>query len=83
MRRRWHPLLDSLEIQHVGFHRLRHTHASMLLAEGRPATDVAERLGHKSVRTTLAVYAHAMPGSDADTTAAVDEWLGRSSSRSS
>ncbi|MAG33078.1 MAG: hypothetical protein CL908_19540 [Deltaproteobacteria bacterium] len=62
---------------------MRHTHASMLLAEGRPVTEVSARLGHKDVRTTLTVYAHATPGSDAETTAAIDSWLAKSSSRSS
>ena len=55
----------------------------MLLAEGRPVTEVSARLGHKDVRTTLTVYAHATPGSDAETTAAIDSWLAKSSSRSS
>jgi integrase len=82
-RRVWHPLLDSIEVERAGFHRLRHTHASLLLAKGRPVTEVSARLGHKDVRTTLTVYAHALPGSDLETTAALDDWLARSSSRSS
>jgi integrase len=44
----------------VGLHSLRHSHASQLLAAGVPATAVASRLGHSSVRTTLSVYAHAV-----------------------
>jgi integrase len=60
-RRVWHPLLDSIEVERAGFHRLRHTHASLLLAKGRPVTEVSARLGHKDVRTTLTVYAHALP----------------------
>jgi len=46
-------------------------------------TEVSARLGHKDVRTTLTVCAHALPGSDLETTAAIDDWLARSSSRSS
>jgi len=48
------------------FHDLRHTHASLLLANGHPATAVAKRLGHASVTTTLSIYAHALPNSDAE-----------------
>src|SRR5262249_17272555 len=32
----------------VSFHGLRHTHASMLIAAGRPITEIATRLGHSS-----------------------------------
>jgi len=42
MRRLWHPLLDTVTIDRAGFHRLRHTHASLLLAEGRPITRTSE-----------------------------------------
>ena len=52
--------------RHLRFHDLRHTHASLLLAAGYPATAVAQRLGHASVTTTLNIYAHALPGSDAE-----------------
>lgn len=44
----------------IGLHSLRHTFASLRLAAGTPATAVAKRLGHASVRTTLAVYVHAV-----------------------
>ena len=40
------------------FHDLRHSHASALIAQGWPVTDVSARLGHASVTTTLAVYSH-------------------------
>jgi len=43
-------------------HGLRHLHASLLLAEGVPITDVSQRLGHSNVAITGAVYAHALPG---------------------
>lgn len=44
----------------IGLHTLRHTYASIRLAAGVPATAVAKRLGHASVRTTLSVYSHAV-----------------------
>lgn len=43
-------------------HGLRHSHASLLLAAGVPAVDVADRLGHSSTAVTLGVYAHVLAG---------------------
>lgn len=42
----------------LSFHALRHSCASILLAQGVPVRDVAEILGHSDVRLTLASYAH-------------------------
>jgi integrase len=46
------------------FHDLRHAGASELLAAGVPVAAVSARLGHASPRTTMGVYAHALPGVD-------------------
>lgn len=48
----------------VKFHSLRHTHASLLLAEGADIRTVAERLGHARESLTLETYSHVMPGRD-------------------
>lgn len=48
----------------AGLHLLRHTHASHLLASGIPLPAVSARLGHRSIRTTLEVYAHMITGQD-------------------
>jgi integrase len=42
----------------LSFHALRHSCASILLAQGVPVRDVAEILGHSDVRLTLSTYAH-------------------------
>jgi integrase len=42
----------------LSFHSLRHSCASILLAQGVPVRDVAEILGHSDVRLTLDTYAH-------------------------
>ena len=42
-----------------GFHVLRHSAASRLLAQGIPVTAVAAILGHATPQTTLQVYSHA------------------------
>lgn len=68
LRRRWHPLLKRLKLELGGFHRLRHSHASLLIAEGTDLVTVANRLGHADSTTTLKVYAH--PFQDRDAAAA-------------
>jgi integrase len=50
----------------VSLHTLRHSHGSQLPAAGVPITDVSKRLGLSSVATTQSIYAHVMPGRDAD-----------------
>ena len=50
--------LDSLGLPHIRFHDLRHTYASLLIAQGEPLTYVRDMLGHASVRTTADVYGH-------------------------
>ncbi len=63
------------EIRRRGFHACRHTHASRLLADLVPVTDVAKRLGHASPAVTMSIYAHAMPGQDEATARVVDQWF--------
>ena len=51
--------------------QLRHTQASLLLAQNIPVTDVAARLGH-TVAVMLRTYAHMIPGKERSTAEAVD-----------
>ena len=46
----------------VTLYTLRHTHATLLLIAGVHPKVVAERLGHSSIKLTLDVYSHVMPG---------------------
>jgi integrase len=52
------------------FHDLRHTCATILIAAGAHAKLVQERLGHSSITTTLNLYGHVLPTTEA---ALVDE----------
>ena len=48
-------------IDHViKFHTIRHTNASIMIANGVPTTVITERLGHSSVGITYNIYAHAL-----------------------
>ena len=42
-------------------HDLRHTHASILLAQNVPINIVQARMGHESIQTTVNIYGHLVP----------------------
>ncbi len=57
--RRLKDILDALDIPHLRFHDLRHSHASFLLYNDVSSIDyVSKRLDHKNTRITLDMYAH-------------------------
>jgi integrase len=53
------PACKAAGLDSVTFHDLRRTHATMLVAQGNDAKVVQERMGHRSITTTLAFYAQA------------------------
>jgi integrase len=59
----------------IRLHDLRHTHATLLLKAGVPVKVVSERLGHANAMITLGVYAHVMPGMQAEAAAKFGELL--------
>jgi integrase len=52
------------QVADVPFHALRHTHASLLFAQGVHGKVVQERLGHSSIAITLDRYSHMVPSLD-------------------
>lgn len=61
----------------ASLHTLRHSHGSVLLADGVDLATVSERLGHSSVRVTADVYSHALRGRDQDAAKRWDEFMHR------
>jgi integrase len=59
------------------FHDLRHSAASWLISKGVPLTKVSKMLGHADPSITLRIYAHSLPGDQADVAAAMEQILGR------
>ncbi|GAA6333100.1 hypothetical protein I0600191H4_00720 [Collinsella sp. i06-0019-1H4] len=55
----WENLHAGKGYQGLTVHELRHTVASLLVAEGLDVKTVQTQLGHKSASTTLNIYAHA------------------------
>ena len=48
-------------VKRIRVHDLRHSHASMLIELGFSPLEIANRLGHEKVETTLNTYAHLYP----------------------
>ncbi len=48
-------------VKQIRVHDLRHSHASMLIELGFSPLEIANRLGHEKVETTLNTYAHLYP----------------------
>jgi integrase len=53
-------------------HKLRHSHASHILASNVHPKIVQERLGHSSIAITLDIYSHLMPNMQGEAAATVD-----------
>ncbi len=60
--RLWQDMVGRLDLgRRVRFHDLRHTCASLLLAQGVEPRVVMETLGHSMIGTTLNIYGHVLP----------------------
>jgi integrase len=60
--RAFQEIAQSVGLNGVRLHDLRHAHATILLQQGVHPKIVQERLGHSSVATTLDIYSHVLPG---------------------
>ncbi|MDD3212185.1 MAG: tyrosine-type recombinase/integrase [Eubacteriales bacterium] len=58
--KQWRKFADRNGFVGIRFHELRHTHATILLANNIDAVAVASRLGHADATVTLQTYAHAL-----------------------
>jgi integrase len=63
--REFKKLLERAGLPSVRLHDLRHTAASLLLAQGVPARVVMEILGHSAIALTMNTYSHVAPRSPA------------------
>ena len=52
-------------VKRIRIHDLRHSHASLLVEMGFTPLEIAERLGHEKIETTLNTYSHLYPNKQA------------------
>ena len=73
--RAWGRALRCRGLPPVGFHSLRHSHASALIRAGVDILIVRRRLGHAKANITLDTYGHLFEGADAAAAKAIGEAL--------
>jgi integrase len=64
--REFHVLLGAAKLPSIRFHDLRHTAATLLLAQGVDPRTIMETLGHSQISLTLNTYSHVLPALQAD-----------------
>ena len=69
-------------LPHFTPHSLRHTHATLLIAEGVSVSAVSRRLGHSSIATTSRIYVHAIQSADEIASDVIDSKLNTSLKKS-
>ncbi|MGH7642843.1 MAG: tyrosine-type recombinase/integrase [Candidatus Dormibacteria bacterium] len=75
LRRSFYPLLAAAGLPRIRFHDLRHTAATLLLAEGVHPRIAADLLGHSSPQLVLERYAHATGAMHREAALAMDSLL--------
>src|SRR5690625_2569679 len=71
----WKRFLKRKKIRHIRLHDLRHTSATLLIAQNVHAKIISERLGHKKISTTMDIYGHALPIADREASEKLDSIL--------
>jgi len=56
--------LERAKLRRIRFHDLRHTFASLLIQNGESLAYVKDQLGHSSIKMTVDVYGHLVPGAN-------------------
>lgn len=74
--REYRTILADADLPPARFHDLRHTAATLLLAQGVDPRTIMETLGHSQISLTLNTYSHVMPALQADAAAKIDAILG-------
>ncbi len=73
--RHFQKIRKAAELPRLRLYDLRHSHATLLLANGEHPKVVSERLGHASVTLTLDTYSHVLAGMQEQATARLDALL--------
>lgn len=73
--RHFKPILKGVGLPMLRLYDLRHSCATLLLADGVHPKVVQERLGHSSITLTLDVYSHVVPGMQERASERLDELL--------
>ncbi len=73
--RRYRAILDRAGLPRMRYHDLRHSCASLLLAQGVELRTIMEILGHSQIATTADIYAHVLPALQRDAASRMEALL--------
>jgi len=62
--RHFFKCLEKAGLRRIRFHELRHTFASLLIQNGESLAYIKDQLGHSSIKLTVDVYGHLVPGAN-------------------
>lgn len=66
-------ITEKYGLEHIRFHDLRHTSASVLIHKGINVKAVSQRLGHSSINITNDIYAHTFESAKVESAIAFNE----------
>ena len=73
----FHDFITGTDLPQIHLHSLRHTNATLNIANGVSVTTVAGQLGHANASTTTKIYAHAIKSAQAAAADMMDDLLTR------
>ncbi|MCI0621586.1 MAG: site-specific integrase [Acidobacteria bacterium] len=59
-----HKCLENAKLRTIRLHDLRHTFASLLIQNGESLAYVKDQMGHSSIKVTVDIYGHLVPGAN-------------------
>jgi integrase len=75
------PALDKAELIRVRFHDMRHTYASLLIAQGENIKYISKQMGHSKPSITMDIYAHLMDEENPEAAKKLDDTIFQSGSK--
>jgi integrase len=73
LRKVFFKLLTDAKLRRVRFHDLRHTFATALIEQGEGLAYVRDQMGHSSIKVTVDIYGHLVPGGNRQAVDKLDE----------
>jgi integrase len=71
----FYKALERAGLRKVRIHDLRHTYASFLIQAGESLPYIRDQMGHHSIKVTVDIYGHLVPGGDKEAVDGLDDVL--------
>ena len=81
VRHNFYPALKKAGNKRIRFHDLRHTYASLLIAQGENIKYIQKQMGHSKPSVTMDIYAHLMDEENPEAAKKLDDTIFKSGSK--